>query len=490
MAWNPIKTVKKLATDPLSPIKAAASGDVIGALEPGGVIKTTGINAKHLGASIKGIPKDLSNAWAGIRGQKHNSDKKVAEEQETMKANEASQYGQNQTYSDVLADQDNSFLQRMQGNVGKYQADLGQLGNEMNASQADAKNNYSNQIQPRLKGLMEQSQQNAGSAMSLKDAQDPNNKVAKSTRDLYSQQAQNEGRSNLADTATLQALGMQNMAGQLGNTPMTGGQLQALMGANQAQSGANYSKGLQRRQQLEDQGLEQGFKRSDIAYGQGQDAMNRYGKSIGDYEGAFDRQQGRDTNFRNQRAGIYNQDYNLNQQMNDTTRGVGQAGVQRNMAIYNTHMGGQQANIAGDIAGINAKQAASAAQTTGALQAGGTVVGAIYGGPAGAAAGNAAGQAAGNAAAPSPYSTPQYGNYGSASPSNPHPTMQQQNMGIQTYMEANPSGPSGYDYGGNGSQMGPPSPVGSSAGSQGAAGMNGLSLHDRQQQTLARRMRA
>lgn len=468
------------------PFKKLASGDVGGSFKSSYDNSIGGQMANSIGNDPGG---KIAAEWKGIEGKKHASHK-GDDAAIAMQTNEQKQYEQNQAYAKTLADQDQGYLGQMQGNVGKYQNDLNALRDETSASQKDARNTYSNDIQPRLKSLMEQNQQNAAGAMSLKDASDPNNSVAKSTRDLYDKQAKNEGRSGLADASTLQALGAQNFGTQLGGAgPMTGGQLSALMGQNAAQSSAAYGKTLQRQHDLRDQGLNQGFARSDIAYGRGQDAMNQYGQSVGNYEGASDRQLGRDTNFRNQLNGYAGQTYGLQQQMNDATRGVGQAGTQRDMAIYNTHMGGNQANLAAQIQGANAKQAADAAQVTGGLQAVGTIGGAYFGGPAGAAAGNQAGQAAGNAMAPEPTATPQYGSYGSASASNPNPSMQQQNMGIQTYMNANPSGPAGYNYSGTGSQMGPPSPVGSSAGSQGAAQMNGLGLTDQRPQNMAQRMR-
>lgn len=443
-------------------------------------------------SAIGKAPEKIAAEWKGIQGQKHKSHK-ADDLAQVMKDQEEEQYGKNQEYNKEIGSADDAYLGSMQGNVAKYQGDLDKLRGEIEGSQTDAKNTYSNQIQPRLKNLMESAQKNSSGAMSLQDAMDPNNAVATKTRQLYAdqgthqrndyndealrtrdqynqqgagiqnqynQQAKNEGKAGLADVGVLGALGMQNMAGQLGNVPMTGGQLQAMMGANQAQSGAAYAQtqqrmnslrdqgiqgnisrqnqgldtatqqrgtGLSRAADLNTQGLQQGFNRSDTAYGQGLDAQDRYKGSIGDFEGAADRQQARDADFRGQRGNNAGQSYGLQQSMTDATRGVGNAKTQRDMAIYNTHMGGKQANIAGDISGINAKQAAGAAQTTGALQAGGTVAGAYFGGPAGAAAGNQAGQAAGNAAAPDPNqipSTPNYGNgFGGEAP-------QQQQQGL------------------------------------------------------------
>ncbi len=420
---------------------------------------------------------DLQGAIAGTKS--HKGDKADALAAQAAAQNDT-QYAKNQGYSGQISANDASYLGSMNKNINRYQTDVDTLRGETEASQKDARNTYSNDIQPRMKDLMEKGQTNADQAMSLKDAMDPNNKVASGTRALYGAQgdktrsdynaeaantrdeynkqgagiqkqyetqAQGEGKQGLADAGVLGALGMQNMAGQLGNVPMSGGQLQALMGANQAQTGAAYSKNLQRQQSLRDQGLSgniseqnlglnnatqqrdtglgrssdlqaqglaQGFARSDVAYNQGQNAVKDYGQSVQNYEGASDRQLARDTDFRNQRNGYSGQTYGLAQQMNDANRGVANGGVMRDMAIDNTHAGGQMANIASQIQGINGQQASDAAMKTGALQAGGTVAGAYFGGPAGAAAGNQAGQQIGNANAPTPTAVPHAGNYNSA----------------------------------------------------------------------------
>ncbi len=424
------------------------------------------------------IGAKLSATLKNAQGKKHdNSAQQAAAAANAMQSNENDQYGRNKGYSDLIRTQDKNYLNTMHGNVNKYESDLNGLRGQVEQAQTDASNTYSNDIQPRMKNLMETAQKNSASAMSLKDAMDPNNAVATGTRALYDaqgnkvrdayneegnhtrtayntqgtdvqnqyeKQAQNEGRQGLADVGVLSALGMQNMAGQLGNVPMSGGQLQALMGANQAQSGSAYA-GTQRRQQslrdqgissniglqnkgldmatdlrgqglgrqsdLGAQGINQGFARSDVAYGQGQQALQDYGQSVGNYEGANDRQMARDRDFRNQIGGYAGQTYGLNQQMNDATRGVNNAGTMRDMSIYNTHMGGNQANLGATIAGINAGNARDAAVNTGAMQAVGTAAGAYFGGPAGAAAGNQAGAAAGAAAAPTPAAVPSYGSY-------------------------------------------------------------------------------
>ncbi len=449
----------------------------------------------QIGSSIGDIGDKSAATWANIQGKKHASD--PAADAARMQQTEEEQYGANKEFVRRLGESDQDYLGKQQGTVNKYQNDLAGLRDQITDSQMDARNTYTNDIQPRMKGLMETAQQNASGSMSLQDAMDPNNKVALGTRnlynslgdtqrnayntegdyvrdlynkqggsvqDLYEKQAANEGRSGLADVGVLGALGAQNLAGQLGNVPMTGGQMQAMLGANMSQAGSAFANTQKRQQSLRDlgitgnldmqnqglsnltaaraaglgkqaglqtQGLDAGFNRSDKMYGLGQEAQDRYGRSVNNYESASDRQQGREAGYRNELGSNRSSEYGLQSGQNALRNQIGNTGITREMANENTHLGGKQANIAADIAGANARTAGNNAVTTGALQAGGTVLGAIYGGPAGAAAGGQAGGALGNAAATPTQQIPQnnsgnYGNYGSYASA---PPQQQQQMG-------------------------------------------------------------
>lgn len=554
MGWNPKKAYEKVhnkvsdfseATNPLA--QFTKKGTVAGEL-------------------VRGNPAGMAEA------SKSHAKEKAEEKAAEMEDREGQQYNANLDYNKQLGAADDAYLASMEGSSSKYQSDLDSLRGEVEGAQKDARKVYSNDVQPRLKGLMESAQKNSAGAMTLQQAMDPNNKVAQSTRQLYADQAaaqqkaygaqaaqnskdyedlarlqqtayadegtklrdqynqqgasiqkqyesqaQNEGRAGLADVGVLSALGMQNMAGQLGNVPMTGGQLQALMGANQAQSGAAYAQTQRRLQSLRDQGLtgnlnaqnqglglmadtrlaglgrasdlqqsglgrsadlravglgrsaelqgrglDQGFARSDLAYQQGLQAQDRYRNSVGDYENAYDRQAGRDSAFRGERGDLSNRSYGLQEAMANTRRGVGQGKTTRDMAVYNQHMGGQQANTAAQIAQINAGEQQRAQMIQGGAQAAGTAVGAYFGGPAGAAAGGQLGAQAGQAgtADMGKNAVPQYGNYGGGNYSQP-----------SNYVEQGSQNP------GYGARAGGTSYAGSSPGSMGAQ-QQGLGLTD------------
>lgn len=245
---------------------------------------------------------------------------------------------------------DSTLLAQMGGNVDRTKAGLLTSKQDWDAKQAglerdlEAAHNsssatYTNQIQPRMKDQMEKAQINAGSAMSLKDAMDPNNKIAAGTRDLYEKQAQGEGRQGLADAGILQAMGAQSAASQLsGGVPMTGGQMAAIYGQNQAQAGSAYANTQRRTQDLRDQGLNKGFERSDIAYGQGLDAQDRYRRSVGDYEGADRRHQGDEAAYRSEYGNRADNRYNTDKGYLQDVFGLdsGNYGLQHQLATGKT----------------------------------------------------------------------------------------------------------------------------------------------------------
>jgi hypothetical protein len=250
-----------------------------------------------------------------------------------------------------LTQADADLTAQMQGASGAYKSnlqasgqardtDLAALKQEIGDSQKDARTTYSNTIQPQMKDMMERSRKEAGygadatsQPMTLSQSMDPNNAVAQANRKLYETQAQGEGRQGLADVGTLQALGMQNMAGQLGNVPMTGGQMQALMGANSAQSGAAYAQTQRRMQDLRDQGLSRGYEETDKAYGRGIEAQDRYRRGVGDYESAADRQSARDRDYRGEWGDVSRTQYDTNRQYGEDMFNMdsGMAGLGRDI---------------------------------------------------------------------------------------------------------------------------------------------------------------
>jgi hypothetical protein len=272
----------------------------------------------------------------------------------------------------------------------------------------DARETYTNTIQPHLKGIMETAKTEADSAMTLKDAGDPNNSVQTAVRGMYEQQAQGVGKQGLADAGVLAALGAQATAGQMGGVPMTGGQMQALQGQNMAQSGMAYSRAQQQMQRLREQGIESGFRESSNQYDRGQKAKDRYSNSVNDFEMADNRHQDRQTGYRNEQNGYSGERYGMDmgKAQEDMGLSTGLAGMDRDLAhsrenreigLANDYYGTKQANIAADSQAKGANHPASTVGTlvgagVGAYASGGnpqaTMKGAEVGGNVGNNVGN------------------------------------------------------------------------------------------------------
>jgi hypothetical protein len=276
----------------------------------------------------------------------------------------------------------------------------------------------------------------AKSAMSLKDYMNPNNKVATDTRNLYNAegaiqqgiyntQAGNEDRQGQASFGVLSSLGASAMGAQMGGMgPLTVGQQMAMQAQGQRQAGEAYSNVQRRMQGLRDQGLQAnlsnrnrgmdaGFERTDAAYNAGQDAKDRQENLMRDRRGL----ENEFRNFQMNNRGEVN-GFNTNIHAVDTgktTRRISAASEDRDMNMQGQasriaeqmrRAGVGEAAIAAKLAEMQSQLAGRQAIVGGVAKLGGTVAGAYFGGPQGAAAGGAAGGAVADmgtaAAAPQP----------------------------------------------------------------------------------------
>jgi hypothetical protein len=239
----------------------------------------------------------------------------------------------NQTYSQ--GDEYNTAVKRAQGDyVNKRNSGIDQMNQYDRTSEAQSQN-YQNESRNQANNtksvyasmtnkqddLMNQAQNDSQNAMSLKDSTDPNNAVATQTRGFYDQRAQQEQTQGMANYGVLSSLGAQANQNYASANPLTLGQQVAMQGQNQRQAGEAYARTQQHMQSLRDQGLEQGFARSDLAYNRGQLAQDRYGNAIKD------------------RASLQDQGDNAGRQgraeqstYDDAVRNAGQSRVGRNMS--------------------------------------------------------------------------------------------------------------------------------------------------------------
>ncbi len=295
---------------------------------------------------------------------------------------------------------------------------INKLKTDATSQAKDASATYTNTIRPELMNAMEDSKKQASQAMSLKDAGDPNNAVHKAVRGMYDTQAQGVGRQGLADAGVLASLGAQAMQGQMSGGPMTGGQMQALQGANMSQSGQAFARAQQRMNDLRQQGIDRGFSESAAQYDRGTDARDRYSGSIMNIQNAQGANQSQQQGYRGEIGG-YNQQLSA-QQIGELDRNMGARGglnalqygqkqgqQSRELGRLGDMYGGQQQGIAG-------RMAQSGAQTSGMIgmlgQVGGSAAGGYFGGAGGAAAGGQAGKQLGNGSeSQAPQGQPSYG---------------------------------------------------------------------------------
>jgi hypothetical protein len=321
------------------------------------------------------------------------------------------------------ADKDylDAYTRNMEGYLGRsrqsgsdYLSAIAENRRQAQDQARSAKMTYSNDIQPRLKSSMEDAQREAGYAMSLKDAADPNNAVHRAVRGMYDQQAQGVQKQGVADYGVLSALGAQATQNVMGSGgPMTGAQLQLTQAVNQRQAGEAYARAQQRMDALKQQGIDRGFEESDRQYQRGEGARDRYRQSIGDYEGGMDRDIARQGRFRDEdmgyagqamgvQRGLSREDFEGRTSVDALKKGNAYGSSNRQLSQIDARYGNQQAAIANRIAEANAENAAKSGMIGAVMQGGATAAGAYYGGAGGAAAGGTAARSLGGYQSPPP----------------------------------------------------------------------------------------
>jgi len=313
-------------------------------------------------------------------------------------------------YYGRMKDSTDKYVSAYDSATGTYLDDKEKTKRAYQTQASDSSAAYSNQVLPRLTSIMDQRKGNADAAMSLKDAQDPNNKVASATRDMYNTQAQGIQNQGLADYGVLAALGSQATGHTIGGYGgmLTGGQMQSMQNANMGQASGAFGRAQQNANDLKLKGIDAGTAQSNWAYGQGQQAIGDYSGSVRDYEGANNRKNDIQKMYTGLESDIDTDAYGVR---------LGQSGVQRDAAsglagLQNANSTASLNRQQGFVNGVSSTDQATAyahAQAAAAAQAAklgalgtiaGGVVGAYAGGPAGAAVGAKAGGTAAASANP------------------------------------------------------------------------------------------
>lgn len=329
---------------------------------PGGGTSATGVNGAnafengagsygtHIGTAV-----GLNNpgGQSAAASQQQSIQNQIGAEQGVI--NNETQQG-NQYYGGVQ-NATNNYTQSLNNNTGNYINTQTEMYDKLN---------------PQYQQLTNNAMSNANGAETLQQAQTPNNAIEQGVQGMYNTQAQGITNQGLADYGVLAALGGQATANTIGGAgqPVTGGQMQALQGANMGQASQAFGQAQNQANTLKAQGLQAGINQNNIDYGEGQQAQQTA-------QGAL-AQQG---NFENQNAsntlgaymGAAQGNYNANANLAGVQYGIQQGQDQSQMGMINQTYGAQQQ------ADISAAQAANA-QQAGKLGAIGSFAGAIGGG--------------------------------------------------------------------------------------------------------------
>lgn len=368
---------------------------------------------KQLGFGDQGQNSDVAQMNAAYTPYKNSI-------QQSMNQQE----GADTDYTQGVTKAASNYEQARNGALSPYYAQINNATTQNNAAINDVKNTYTNTTQPGLKSIVDQTGKNAGSAMSLADSMDPNNAVHKANEAKFNQLASNANNSGLASVGIMQAMGAQSLGQQLSGAgvPMTGGQMQALMGTNMSQAGSAMANVQNQVQKLRDQGVQMGYDQSDLAYNNGQKAIGSYSSALGNYAGAQNTALGEENKYQTQNTGLAStmanskantasQDFGINSGILGMQKGdsYNQAGRVSSMAgmDYNHATGVAQQQLAKD----NASQAGKLGVLSSVLNIGGGIAGNAMGGPLGGGAMGGIGSAITGAGA-SPYNNTMGGQRG------------------------------------------------------------------------------
>lgn len=355
--------------------------------------------------NIKGAAEDVSNNLGFGNRKANEAAGKLSESQRQQR-------GETEGVLGSMSANDQQYKSQRDTQIRGYYEDLDELKKNAESQASDARSVYTGTVQPEMKNIMERAKSEAGNAMTLQQAGDPNNAVQQSVRKMYNDQGEQARRQGQADFGVLSALGAQAAGQQFGAAgPMTAGMQGQIYAQNQSQAGEAYARAQQQMQRLREQGIESGFRESNNQYNRGQDAIDRYGNSVKNIQNADETYQDRMGRFRDEIGGNRREKFGIGMGQASDNYNIDQGQQQRKLGMLNDFYGGQQAGYAGQVARENAGQAGKMGMLG---QLAGAGIGAIAGGPAGASAGSQiGGQAAGAAAAGNQAPAPQpAANYG------------------------------------------------------------------------------
>ncbi len=323
--------------------------------------------------------------------------------------------GADTDYANSYNTNKNQYLNNASTYAARYNGQLQGLSDQASKQAGDASALYNNTILPTQKSILDDATKQAGYAMSLKDAGDPNNAVQTAYRDLYNKQGQQVRQQGQQDFGVLSALGAQAAGQQFGASgPMTAGMQGQIYAQNQQQAGNAYAAAQQRMYGLQQQGIDTGIAQSNQVYQYGQQAKDRQSGAVGNLENSNSNYVNQQAGFRGEQGGYageqfgvnsgYNSDeFNMNQGGADIAKNNAYAQGGRELGMLNSYYGGTQQDIANNLAATGANNAAKGQLIGSAVGAASGYAGARAGAAGAAGGGNQGYTPQSGGGGPAPY---------------------------------------------------------------------------------------
>jgi hypothetical protein len=339
----------------------------------------------QIGSAYGDAGGKLSKDFKGFKGGYENffgtNEDTAKENQRKLDEIEKKRLGESQGVLDRMKEADtgyydkvktgaDSYLNSSKASGNSYLGKLDGLDTQARDQATNAQTVYTNDIAPRQKSIMEDAHRNASSAMSLEEAMDPNNRVAKGVRGLYADEGEKVRKQGLMDTGVLAALGAQATASQMGGMPMmTGSNLQTMNAQNQSQASEAFAAAQKRMMDLREQGLGKGLEQSNAMYDRGQQARAWAADATNNFQNSGIRNDEHQANFRGERQGyaadrmgvergMAGEEFDINSGLAGLSHGLGQGQMDRELGFLGDKFGSETAslqnffNAQGNAAGI------------------------------------------------------------------------------------------------------------------------------------------
>ena len=326
---------------------------------------------------------DQRKAKESFKQTEEEANKAYEESMKQIEADKAKQTSINAQ----MAQKGNEYNEWGQQITDSYQKDIGGLLKEAEGQATDARKVYQNSIQPAQKNNMEIAQRNAMGAMTLADAQDPNNALQSGIRGYFNDQSQGAMRQGMQSAGVADAFAAQEAEmGNQSGAPQTGAQQQARY-ANATQQ-ANRVRGntMAKAAAIQDQGIQTAQAANDEMYNQGLRAQDEAAGAAADYQKGY-------LDFNDMMGGARGEQMGYSNDMLGSQLGQAESSYGTNQATADRNFQTEQDALKNQLAAIQQKygiQSGSKGAEASAYQGRAEGIGGLFNAAAGAA-GKAAG---------------------------------------------------------------------------------------------------